>query len=215
MTFPSNRWLFWGLAGAGAILDQVTKYGVFYWLYTVVPPREKHFEVIPGVFEFLAQFTGNQETGKGLLAGLRTWGREDFLPKVNHGALFGLFSDHVFLANGVFAVISILAALAITYWARRPSAVGDRCLSASLGLILAGTLGNLFDRVVFGGVRDFMHLHYYTAFDWPVFNLADCCLVCGAVLLLGQAFLGQSSTVEEVHETSKLKPRTEKMAEVR
>ncbi len=40
--------------------------------------------------------------------------------------------------------------------------------------------------MVFHGVRDFLHWNYL--FDWPVFNLADCCLVCGAGLLLLQAF---------------------------
>jgi signal peptidase II len=55
-------------------------------------------------------------------------------------------------------------------------------------LILAGTLGNLYDRLVFDGVRDFLHFYLI---DWPVFNIADCCLVCGAFLLLAQAFLGR------------------------
>jgi lipoprotein signal peptidase len=59
-------------------------------------------------------------------------------------------------------------------------------LCAALGLILAGTLGNLYDRLVFNGVRDFLHWDYF--YDWPVFNVADCCLVCGAGLLLLQAF---------------------------
>jgi len=57
----------------------------------------------------------------------------------------------------------------------------------TLGLILGGTLGNLYDRLVFGGVRDFLHFHIPNVIDWPVFNLADCWLVCGAILLLIQA----------------------------
>ncbi len=56
----------------------------------------------------------------------------------------------------------------------------------ALGLILGGTLGNLYDRIVFSGVRDFLWWHKYV--DWPVFNIADCCLVCGAALLLIEAF---------------------------
>ena len=46
-------------------------------------------------------------------------------------------------------------------------------------------LGNLFDRIVFHGVRDFLYFYW---FEWPVFNIADCLLVCGAAVLLLQAF---------------------------
>ena len=45
-------------------------------------------------------------------------------------------------------------------------------------------MGNLYDRLVFGGVRDFL---YFYRVEWPVFNVADCCLVVGAALLLVQA----------------------------
>jgi lipoprotein signal peptidase len=64
----------------------------------------------------------------------------------------------------------------------------DRWLCLALGLILGGTLGNLYDRLVFGGVRDFLHC-YYDTHIWPDFNLADCCLVCGAGVLLAHSFL--------------------------
>ena len=57
---------------------------------------------------------------------------------------------------------------------------GGRRLVAFLG----GTIGNLYDRIVFGGVRDFL---YFYKIEWPVFNVADCCLVVGAGLLLFQA----------------------------
>ena len=71
-------------------------------------------------------------------------------------------------------------------------------LTVSLGFIMAGTLGNLYDRLGLHGlhdkgelvyaVRDFL---YFYKIEWPVFNVADCCLVCGAFLLLAQAFLAQ------------------------
>ena len=52
-------------------------------------------------------------------------------------------------------------------------------------MILAGTLGNFFDRMIFHGVRDFLYFYW---FEWPVFNVADCMLVVGEGLLLFQAF---------------------------
>jgi lipoprotein signal peptidase len=86
----------------------------------------------------------------------------------------------------VFAGVSILAAAGIVVWATRRSTAADGWLSAALGLILGGTIGNLFDRIVFNGVRDFL---YFYKIEWPVFNVADCCLVVGAGMLLAHAFL--------------------------
>jgi lipoprotein signal peptidase len=180
MAERSYRKLFWGLAAVGLVADLATKYGAFRWLYNGGLGARR--EYVPNVFELVTNFTG--EPGRG---SLQTWGGE-MLPVVNHGALFSLFNERVGVANTLFAAVSLAAALAIAWWSARPSARRERGLSAALGLILAGTLGNLYDRLVFGGVRDFLHLHYY-AREWPVFNVADCCLVCGAVLLLGHAFL--------------------------
>jgi lipoprotein signal peptidase len=186
MTERTYRGLFWGLVLGGLTLDQASKYGVFKALYN--PGEDGEWVLIPGVFKLLAQFTRQRESSETLLASLRTWSGET-LPKVNHGALFGLGGEYVTLANAVFAAVSLLAALAIAYWSTRPATVRDRALCGALGLILAGTLGNLYDRLVFNGVRDFLYFHLI---NWPVFNLADCCLVCGAGLLLMQAFWNQS-----------------------
>ena len=123
-------------------------------------------------------------------------------PTVNHGALFGLFGEHKHLANTAFAFISVVAAVAIAYWSLRRSTARDKPLCAALGLILAGTLGNLYDRIVFFGVRDFLHFHIQGHFEWPVFNVADCCLVCGAFLLLVQAFW--SHPAKEPHESKEM-----------
>jgi signal peptidase II len=198
----SFRGLLWGLALFGLILDQSTKYGVFKWLHDS-PSEHRIFNsqgavqqgehvVIPGAFKLLAQFDLDKEQGTGVLANLRTL----FLntsPKVNQGALFGLGGEYAALANAMFAGVSILAAVAIVYWSSRRTTARDWALCAALGLILAGTLGNLYDRIVFNGVRDFLYFHLI---EWPVFNVADCCLVCGAFLLLAQAFLGHSARTD-------------------
>jgi lipoprotein signal peptidase len=168
----SYRIVLWTLALLGVSLDQATKYGVFAWLSKVETHSQAVFSTDSGGFQLVAQF---QEGPDGKL-----------MPHVNQGALFGFLKNYQTMANGGFAVVSLLAALAIGVWSMQPSTSRDRWLCAALGLILAGTLGNLYDRVVFNGVRDFLHWNY--RFDWPVFNFADCCLVCGAGLLLIQAF---------------------------
>ena len=91
--------------------------------------------------------------------------------------------------------VSIAAAIAIAIWSFRREAATDRTLSIALGMILGGTLGNLYDRAVFHGVRDFMH---WRMPEWPVFNVADCLLVCGAGLLLLQAFLTPATKKPEL-----------------
>lgn len=201
MAQRSYRGLLWTLVVLGTTLDQVSKYGIFRWLYHDGEGGQQ--VIVPGVFKLLAQFTDQRETGNGLLAALRS-GSGEMLPKVNHGALFGLGGERETLphalfaslggwvglspsttANLVFAAVSLLAVLAIAYWSTRGTTASDGCLCAALGLILAGTLGNLYDRMVFNGVRDFLYFHW---FEFPVFNVADSCLVCGAFFLLLQAF---------------------------
>ena len=187
----SYRKLFWALVLVGITLDQATKYGVFKWLYN--HGQGDQFVIVDGAFKLIAQFGTEVAPADGVLARLRAWSGST-LPKVNHGALFGLGSDYITLANFVFALISISAAVAIIYWSSRPTTARDPALCVALGLILAGTLGNLYDRLIFNGVRDFLYFHW---FEFPVFNVADCCLVCGAFLLLAQAFLHRPVVASE------------------
>jgi lipoprotein signal peptidase len=174
MSERSFRTLLWSLALIGLSLDQASKYTVFAWLYGA----DRHtFEVFSsahsGGFQLEAMYV---EDSQGRV-----------VPHVNHGALFGFLREQKTLANAGFALISLVAAVAIIIWSKQRTIAHDPWLCAALGLILAGTLGNLYDRLVFNGVRDFLHWNYL--FDWPVFNIADCCLVVGAGLLLIQAFL--------------------------
>jgi lipoprotein signal peptidase len=116
------------------------------------------------------------------------------MPRVNHGALWGIGGGQKGAANGFFAGVSALAAVSILVWGLRRGPASERWLSAALGLILGGTIGNLYDRLVFGGVRDFLHFTYV---EFPVFNIADSCLVVGACLLLLQALFVPPPTAEQ------------------
>jgi signal peptidase II len=51
------------------------------------------------------------------------------------------------------------------------------------GLIFGGGLANLVDRVVFGGVLDFIDLHA-GALHWPAFNIADLAITIGVIVLV-------------------------------
>jgi lipoprotein signal peptidase len=181
------RPLLYALALFGLAADQASKYGVFAWL----AERPGHRYILFNDPSAPTQRNTAGDTGLEVLF-------EDVAarkPHVNHGALFGFLRNYETLANMTFAVVSLAAAVGILWWSRHPSTARDWMLCSALGLILGGTLGNLYDRLVFNGVRDFLHWDYL--FDWPVFNVADCCLVCGATLMLLQAFFGKTAPAEQ------------------
>ncbi|MDP2193816.1 MAG: signal peptidase II [Alphaproteobacteria bacterium] len=57
----------------------------------------------------------------------------------------------------------------------------DDTLKCFLSLVLGGAMGNLFDRLYYGGVIDFLDFHVY-GYHWPAFNVADCAIVLGVGL---------------------------------
>ena len=101
----------------------------------------------------------------------------------NTGAAFSLFAEwpqrvRVPLLDG----FSTVAMFVVCYllW---NSATKFTWSGLALAFILGGAVGNLYDRLLFGRVTDF--LHFYVGFHtWPDFNLADSAIVCGAALLL-------------------------------
>ena len=186
----SFRVFLWSLALVGLTADQVSKYGVFSWLHGVnettrayalfqTEPESRTLAVVPAEPDPMRH---KAQRGFFLAPTFDLDANGNPVPHVNNGALFGFGSGY----NGLFAFISFFAAIAIVVWSSYRTTASDRWLCIALGLILAGTLGNFYDRLVFNGVRDFLHWHLW--FDWPVFNIADCCLVGGAGLLLVQAF---------------------------
>src|SRR5262245_41317630 len=192
MANRSYRWLFWLFALVGLTVDQASKYGVFAHLYDR-DRLEGSIEVIPGAFEIVAKYTPETDPGQSPLSFLRTISAHH-LPYVNKGALWGTTLQlSPAAANCAFGIVSVLAGGAIIYWSTRPGTAQHGYLCFALGLILAGTLGNLYDRIVFSGVRDFLWWHKFV--DWPVFNVADCCLVFGASLLLVEAFFATAEPI--------------------
>jgi len=108
----------------------------------------------------------------------------------NTGAAFGSFRGN----NTFFIVISIIALVIVVTLLLRPRAP-DRLRDFSLALLLAGILGNLTDRLVYGHVIDFLlfNLHIRYADPWPAFNVADSCISIAVVLFIIHSFSKQKS----------------------
>ena len=102
----------------------------------------------------------------------------------NDGAAFSLFADSASptTVRWVLAGFSLLAALVVLIALVR---LGQRftLTTVALALILAGALGNVHDRIVYGAVTDFIEVHIFS-YHFPDFNVADSSIVTGACLLL-------------------------------
>jgi signal peptidase II len=107
----------------------------------------------------------------------------------NLGALFGIGQGKVWL----FAGLSSVALVAIPTWLFWFRAAKDAWLTFALGCVMAGVLGNLFDRLGLSGedwggsvhgVRDWILWQVNNLWRWPNFNIADSLLVVGASLMV-------------------------------
>jgi len=114
----------------------------------------------------------------------------DLVNITNTGAAFGSFKNN----NTFFIVISCLALLFVAaLLIRRRS--WDVWRDVSLAFLLAGVLGNLTDRLLYGHVIDFLlfDLHFSYAHPWPAFNVADSCICIAVVCFIIHSFRQQKS----------------------
>lgn len=170
-----RHWTLFACLAAGlAALDLLSKAWIFKlldvkWGEKVIDgvPRmvvvdQEPVEIIPGFFELEAN--------------------------VNYGAFSGWFANH----TGVLTALSLVALVVIAWFFRsylRGPGPHRLWVTAGMALLWAGTLGNLYDRLVHGHVRDFIKWFVVwdgKAFIWPNFNLADSaiCVGVGIILLL-------------------------------
>ena len=108
----------------------------------------------------------------------------------NTGAAFGSFKGN----NTFFVIISIVAMVVVTFLLMRHRR-SDQWRDISLALLLAGILGNLTDRLLYGHVIDFLlfNLHIRYADPWPAFNVADSCISVAVVLFIIHSFSKQKN----------------------
>ncbi|MDO8524903.1 MAG: signal peptidase II [Candidatus Omnitrophota bacterium] len=113
---------------------------------------------------------GNMSSGESI----------SILPKIfhltlvlNNGTAFGLMKGQ----NSALAAFTLLAVIAIIFYIVTRKGLNP-VVSSALGLTLGGALGNLFDRIRFGYIIDFLDFRI-----WPVFNVADSAITIGMVML--------------------------------
>jgi signal peptidase II len=111
----------------------------------------------------------------------------------NTGAAFSFLSDAGGWQRYFFSAAAIGISVALAIWLIVMPR-GQWLLALSLGLILGGALGNLWDRVALGYVVDFISVHYDNNY-FPAFNLADSAISVGAVGMLLDSFVHRDRAV--------------------
>ena len=107
----------------------------------------------------------------------------DLVHSVNAGIAFGLFSEAASKWISFLLVLSSAAVVLLLIWLLFAGRAGRVQSQAGIALIAGGAAGNLLDRLLHGGVTDFLELRA-GAFRWPAFNLADSAITVGAALII-------------------------------
>jgi lipoprotein signal peptidase len=160
-----NRPSFLPLGVIAALLVLVADQASKWWVLNVLDLPELRQVVLLPVLNLTMVW--NRGVTFGLLNGLGSWG-------------------HVILAGVALAVV-----VALGFWLRRAE---NRIVAIAIGSIAGGAVGNVIDRVRFGGVVDFIHAHVGTPWgdmSWYVFNVADAAIVCGVGVLILDSMLSR------------------------
>jgi signal peptidase II len=186
-TLPFNRYVwFFGLAIVGLAIDLGSKEWVFDKLG------------FPGEGKWVQDFFGG-------------WSTFRFYTSINEGALWGIGQGMTWL----FAGLSVVAIVGVSIWLFKFKAAQSLWLTIALAFVMAGTLGNLYDRLglhgiernnaVIYGVRDFLFFTF-GKFNWPIFNFADIFLVTGAIMLGIHSFQAEKATANSKASTTAKSP---------
>mgnify|MGYP001557379011 FL=1 len=101
----------------------------------------------------------------------------------NRGAAFSFLTSESGWQRWFFVTLALVISAVLAVWlARTPRR--DWRTAAPLAFIIGGAIGNLIDRLHAAQVTDFIQV-YFRQWSYPVFNLADCGITVGAVMLVG------------------------------
>jgi signal peptidase II len=100
----------------------------------------------------------------------------------NYGVSFGTLNNPM-QSQGLLIIIALAIIIGLVTWVSRTK---EKEAEFPAALIISGAIGNILDRLLHGAVVDFIDLHY-DLYHYPAFNIADSCIVIGALLLAIQS----------------------------
>ena len=108
----------------------------------------------------------------------------------NTGITFGLFNDLPVILRLPILILIPLGVMAFLIYMLSKVEPYERIITIAYSLILGGAIGNIFDRIFYGYVVDFIQINIYIMW-WPAFNIADSVIVIGMVLLCFEVLRGK------------------------
>lgn len=103
----------------------------------------------------------------------------------NYGAAFSILSEAGGWQRWALSAVAFGVSSMLLWWLRALPR-SNKLLGPAYALILGGAFGNVFDRLYYGYVEDFIHF-YYELSSFPAFNIADAAITVGAMLLIYEA----------------------------
>jgi signal peptidase II len=111
----------------------------------------------------------------------------------NEGAAFGILQKQ----RWFFVIITVVVVIAIVWYMQRVLKTSSRkMLPLALSLVLGGAIGNFLDRALNGEVVDFLMFNF-GSYTFPIFNIADSCIVVGVALILLDSLIDLNKTTPE------------------
>jgi len=107
----------------------------------------------------------------------------------NYGAAFSIL-----YGNRIFLVIVSIITLVLVYYFLLKNKRFNWIDIIIYSLLIGGILGNLFDRIMYGYVVDYFDFYFF-GYNFPIFNIADICIVCSVILIIIDTLRGGSGEV--------------------
>ena len=120
----------------------------------------------------------------------------------NPGIAFGVFSESSSPWLAPLLLLGSGAVMALLVWILLSGRAGGWLAQCGLALILGGAAGNALDRLMHGGVTDFLEVRLGT-YRWPAFNVADSAITVGAALVLIELLFGGRSRSDRAQDSGK------------
>ena len=155
---------------------------LLYYYYEFLSKELLMVYILSGIFIF---FIAMDQLSKSLAVNMlgQVGAVQSFIPhfirfeyRENTGMAWGLLPN----ARVYFIIVTLILAAFLVFLLVRYRKLLPKLSKVALTVILSGALGNLIDRIFLGYVRDFIAFDFI---EFPVFNIADCCVTIGAVLL--------------------------------